>query len=169
MPPIPSGLSTLWLGPATKPSSDIEILKRSLDTHPPPIHAACRGRHESSGSPPPRDLPAAKARDLVVVHHSDPLHESINDRGADESEAALSEIAAECVRFCGAGGDLAQAPSSILDRLAAHETPSVGVEAPKLLPHLEERAGVRHGRFDLETVPHDAGVFHERCPPPRIE
>jgi hypothetical protein len=31
MPPIPSGLSTLWLGPATNPSSDIEILKRSLD------------------------------------------------------------------------------------------------------------------------------------------
>jgi hypothetical protein len=32
MPPIPRGLSTLWLGPATNPSSDIEILKRSLDT-----------------------------------------------------------------------------------------------------------------------------------------
>jgi hypothetical protein len=31
MPPIPSGFSTLWLGPATKPPSDIEILKRSLD------------------------------------------------------------------------------------------------------------------------------------------
>ena len=28
---MPSGLSTLWLGPATKPSSDIEILKRSFD------------------------------------------------------------------------------------------------------------------------------------------
>ena len=32
IPPIPSGLSTLWPGPATKPSSDIEILKRTLDT-----------------------------------------------------------------------------------------------------------------------------------------
>lgn len=31
MPPIPRGLSRLCLGPATKPSSDIEILKRSLD------------------------------------------------------------------------------------------------------------------------------------------
>src|SRR5437016_11721860 len=31
MPPIPSGLSTLRLGPATKPSSDIAILKRSFD------------------------------------------------------------------------------------------------------------------------------------------
>jgi len=31
-PPIPSGWSTLWLGPATNPSSDIEIAKRSLDT-----------------------------------------------------------------------------------------------------------------------------------------
>src|SRR5262249_28080932 len=31
IPPIPIGSSTLWLGPATKPSSDIEILKRSLD------------------------------------------------------------------------------------------------------------------------------------------
>jgi hypothetical protein len=31
MPPIPSGFSTLWRGPATKPSNDIEILKRSFD------------------------------------------------------------------------------------------------------------------------------------------
>src|SRR4029077_17251272 len=31
MPPIPSGLSTLCSGPATKPSSDIEIFRRSLD------------------------------------------------------------------------------------------------------------------------------------------
>src|SRR5258705_219084 len=30
MPPIPSGVSTLWPGPATKPSSDIEILNRSF-------------------------------------------------------------------------------------------------------------------------------------------
>jgi hypothetical protein len=32
MPPTPSGFATLWLGPATKPSSDIEIVKRNLDT-----------------------------------------------------------------------------------------------------------------------------------------
>src|SRR5687767_10100141 len=31
MPPMPSGCSTLWAGPATKPSRDIEILKRTLD------------------------------------------------------------------------------------------------------------------------------------------
>jgi hypothetical protein len=31
MPPTPSGLSVLWSGPATKPSSDMEILKRNLD------------------------------------------------------------------------------------------------------------------------------------------
>src|SRR6266446_1117099 len=30
MPPIPSGFSALWPGPATKPSSDIEILNRSF-------------------------------------------------------------------------------------------------------------------------------------------
>src|SRR5215211_1859938 len=28
---MPSGLSTLWFGPATKPSSDIESLSRNLD------------------------------------------------------------------------------------------------------------------------------------------
>src|SRR5215218_10169701 len=32
MPPMPSGFSTLCFGPATKPSSDIEILKRRRDT-----------------------------------------------------------------------------------------------------------------------------------------
>jgi hypothetical protein len=30
-PPTPSGSRTLCLGPATKPSSDTEILSRSLD------------------------------------------------------------------------------------------------------------------------------------------
>jgi hypothetical protein len=42
MPPIPRGLSALWPGAATNPSSDIEILKRSLDTPyllPPPTAA----------------------------------------------------------------------------------------------------------------------------------
>lgn len=32
----------LWLGPATKPSSDMEILKRSLDTLPPGKRTPCR-------------------------------------------------------------------------------------------------------------------------------
>ena len=34
-PPSPSGFSSLWFGPAMKPSSDIEIWNLSLDTVPP--------------------------------------------------------------------------------------------------------------------------------------
>lgn len=36
-PPMPSGFSTLWSGPATKPSSDMEILKRRLGMEMPPV------------------------------------------------------------------------------------------------------------------------------------
>jgi hypothetical protein len=42
IPPTPSGSSTLWLGPATNPSSDIEIRKRSLDTVSLPLGFAKR-------------------------------------------------------------------------------------------------------------------------------
>ena len=34
IPPSPSGFSLLWFGPATKPSSDIEMCNLSLDTAP---------------------------------------------------------------------------------------------------------------------------------------
>src|SRR5712691_4557415 len=47
MPPIPRGLSTLWRGPATKPSSDIEIWKRSLDTWYLALKQAPAARHLS--------------------------------------------------------------------------------------------------------------------------
>src|SRR3954465_10799872 len=37
MPPTPSGFSTLWFGPATKPSSDIVMLNLSLLIVPPRV------------------------------------------------------------------------------------------------------------------------------------
>jgi len=55
MPPIPRGLSTLWLGPAANPSSDIEILKRSLDTSYLP-----RKYGRPLGSPPAATLTALR-------------------------------------------------------------------------------------------------------------
>ena len=45
VPPIPRGFSTLWLGPATKPSSDIDILTRSLDTAFLPQRLLAFGTH----------------------------------------------------------------------------------------------------------------------------
>src|SRR5689334_15146318 len=82
MPPIPSGFSTLWPGPATKPSSDIEILKRSLDKgHLAPNYVPARLRQLQirwSGVVAPREgetvihgygrTDADFSRELDVVH-----------------------------------------------------------------------------------------------------
>src|SRR2546428_11456909 len=64
IPPIPSGLSTLWLGPATKPSSDIEILKRSFDTSGPPCATGSNTPLRDAGAlvPLPLDRLAADGK-----------------------------------------------------------------------------------------------------------
>src|SRR5882762_2524519 len=89
-----------------------------------------------------RELSSAITRHLMVVHHSDRLHEGVHDRGADKTEAPLSEIGAESVRFRGARGDFMQARSAVLDRLPMYESPDVAVEAPELFPYVEKRPGV---------------------------
>src|SRR6185503_3036884 len=76
---------------------------------------------------------------------------------------------AQGVRFLGARGDFPKVLPAGLDRLPVHEPPDVTVERAELLLHVEERARVRHGGFDLEAVSNDPGVVHEPCPPTRIE
>jgi len=43
----------------------------------------------------------------------------------------------------------------VLNRLAAGESPDVGIEAAEFLLHLKESLRVLNGRRDLEPVPHD--------------
>jgi hypothetical protein len=54
---------------------------------------------KAPASGPPLDLAVAEAADQVIVHHADGLHVRVDDRRADEGEAALLEILAERVGF----------------------------------------------------------------------
>src|SRR5262249_36215733 len=48
-------------------------------------------------------------------------------------------------------------------RLVVDEAPDVLVEAAELPLHREEGGGIGDTGLDLEAVPHDPGIFHQRC------
>src|SRR5262245_17850320 len=64
--------------------------------------------------PAPRQLPVAEARDEVVVHEADRLHERVADRRADEGEAAPAQVAAERIRFRRPRGNPAERAPAVL-------------------------------------------------------
>ena len=45
------------------------------------------------------DLAITKTIDEVIVYHSDGLHVGINDRRTNETESAMLEVPAECIRL----------------------------------------------------------------------
>src|SRR5688572_7829912 len=87
-------------------------------------------------------LLVAKASGDVIVHHPRRLHVSVDDRAADELEAALLEILAERIRFGRDRRDLLLLRPAILDRLAADERPQVLGKAAVLRLKIQIRARV---------------------------
>src|SRR5262249_13454176 len=67
IPPIPSGSFSLWLGPATKPSSDIVRFAFNL-----PIDSSRSGRRVLGENLRERDTPARGLRLLTSVAGADP-------------------------------------------------------------------------------------------------
>ena len=94
----------------------------------------------------------ARASDEMIIHHSRRLHEGVADRGANELEAALQEVAAHGVTFRRPGRDILHRPSTIHDGLSPNELPEIAVEAAKLPPHLEKRFRVLKRRGDLSRL-----------------
>src|SRR6187397_2079004 len=97
---MPSGSSTLWLGPATKPSSDIEIWKRSFDMIHPHLSGATsaersrasKDRERALDHPECRDRADAvrcRARPPVGRPHGGAANEPVHrEHGRDERELA---------------------------------------------------------------------------------
>src|SRR6185503_6727995 len=79
----------------------------------------------------------------VIVDHAGSLHERVADRGPDELEPALLQVAAH--------------------RLVVGKLPDVAIEGAEFLLHRQERSRVRDRRVDFQAVAHDAGVGEQRA------
>ena len=93
-----------------------------------------------------------EARHQMIVDHADGLHMRVDDRAADEFEAALLEVFAQGVGFFGSGRQIFHARKTILDRQAADETPNVFVECAEFFPHVEKVLSIRDRRRDLQAI-----------------
>jgi hypothetical protein len=94
----------------------------------------------------------------MVVDHPSRLHKSVANRRSYELEAALSQILAHRIRFFGGAGNVAPAPSGILDRRVIDELPNVVVEVAEMALHLDKSFGVHDGSFDLQSVAYYPGI-----------
>src|SRR3954451_1863037 len=105
----------------------------------------------------------------MVIDHADGLHVSVTDGAADEVEATLLQVLAQCIGGRRARRNLFRRSPRTLYRFAVHETPNIGIEAPEHLLNLQEGTSITHCGLDLQAVAHDVAVFHELCDPPGIE
>src|SRR5208283_4507460 len=94
----------------------------------------------------------------MIVHQSRCLHESIHDGRADEAESSLLQILAQRARFFRFGWEILAVSYTVVERLAADETPDVLVERTKLFLNLQKSLRIAHGRFDLGAIAHDTGI-----------
>ena len=97
----------------------------------------------------------------MVVDHAGRLHVRVDDRGADEAEAALLEILAERVGLRRSRRHLLVLGPAILNRLAADEGPQVLREAAVLGLKIQVRARVGDRRLDLQPVADDARILQQ--------
>src|SRR5215471_2971976 len=97
----------------------------------------------------------------VVVDHAGRLHVRVDDRAADEAEAALLELLAERVGLRRSRRHLLLVRPAILQRLAADEGPQVLGEAAVLRLEIQVRTRVGDGRGDLEPVAHDVRILQQ--------
>jgi hypothetical protein len=108
-------------------------------------------------------LPVARARDQMVIHHPGGLHLGINDGGPYELESPLLEIPAYQVRQCGFGGHFLERFQFIAYGLSIDESPNVPVEGSEPLPDYDESIGVADCRVDFESVADYSAVLEQGC------
>ena len=97
----------------------------------------------------------------MVVDHADGLHERVADGGSNEPEAPPAKGFAQGLGERRCGWHFLHGLPSILDGGTAHESPDVGIKAPKFLLQAQEGAGVPDSRRHLLAVADDAGVAQE--------
>ena len=88
-----------------------------------------------------RDGLVPKASHQVVVHHADGLHVGVDDRAADELEAALFEVLAQGVGFLRRGGQSASCASSGSGSVGRRRSPRCTCRTCRTLPAPRETRG----------------------------
>src|SRR5437762_14239345 len=96
----------------------------------------------------------AKTSELVIINHSDRLHERITDRRPDKLETASRKIAAQQIRLR-RESRYARAAFTF-DRLSTDESPHISVETAKLFLNFQKGSGVLNCGVDLQTIGNDA-------------
>ena len=104
------------------------------------------------------DLAPAKAVRQVIIYHAGRLHKGVADGAADELKPALAQIFAHGIRLRRSSGNLLQRRPGVLNRLAAHKLPDVGIERSELFLRLKKGLRVLYCRVDLQPVPHDTRI-----------
>jgi len=144
------------------PPSSARFLKPSRGPAP---QASCSRQTDGFGFSRRRrllqNLPIPKTVDQVIVHHSNRLHVSINDRRPDEAKPAALEILAERCGFGRRRRNLSSRFPPVEHRPSADELPAVGVERAELLPNREKGARIAHRGFDLHSVSNDLRIRQE--------
>lgn len=100
----------------------------------------------------------SKALDNMIVHHPHGLHESVANGRAHKCEPSADKIFAHRIGFSRTGGDLFELFPAIYLWFAAHETPDISIETPKLLLDDEKGFGVFDGGVDLKPVTNDPWI-----------
>jgi len=123
------------------------------------------------------DLAVSDAAHEMVVHHAGRLHVGIDDGRADESKAALLQVAGDGLGERRRRRHVGDRPPGALNGATVDEAPDVLCEAPERSLHVEKGASVADRRLDLEPVADDAGIGHQPggvfvnpgCDPRRFE
>jgi hypothetical protein len=137
------------------------LMRACRRKRPLSFRSPSRGSHDYRCSNLMKDLSVTEAIDEVIVHHSNRLHECINDRRADKAESPVFEILAECLGFGRSRGNLSRSSPAVEFGPSADEPPAVGVKVPELFLDLEKRACVANRGLDLHPVAYDLRIMYK--------
>src|SRR5581483_3043677 len=105
----------------------------------------------------------------VVVHHSNGLHEGIDDRRPNERKPAFFQCFAQCLGLLCFGRDLFYGSEAVLDRATVRTLPDKFIEVFAFFSHREKRFCIPDGRFDLLTIANNSFVVQEPLDVPLAE
>lgn len=102
-----------------------------------------------------------KARNEVIVDHSDRLHKRVNDSRADELEPAPFQFTADFVGKRSFRGNFGERFVKMRFGFAVYKTPDKLVKTAELLLYFDKRFGVCHGGVYFQTVADYVRIFEQ--------
>ena len=94
----------------------------------------------------------------VIINHTSGLHMRVQDGRADESEAALFHILAQCVRDRAGGRHLPHGLPMVLYWLVVYKSPDILRKAAARLLHLQKGTGIFTCAIHFQPIADDSGI-----------